>query len=216
MQRAPDIRVAIVEDQRRTREGLGALIGGTPGLRVVGQFPSMEQMLGEVGAVPPDVVLMDIGLPGMSGIDGVRVLRERWPQLRILMLSVHGDDDHVFEAICAGACGYLLKDTPPQQLLEGITQVHGGGAPMSPDVARRVLAMFQRFAPPCGVAHDLTARELDVLRQLSTGLAYKQIAHTLLMSIDTVRFHLRNIYGKLHVHSKSEAVMAAVRRGIVR
>lgn len=216
METAADIRVAIVEDQRRTREGLGALIAGTPGLRVCGAYGSMEQALTGLGAAPPDVMLMDIGLPGMSGIDGVRRLRERWPALRILMLSVHGDDDHVFEAICAGACGYLLKDTPPHKLLEAIAQVHGGGAPMSPDVARRVLVMFQRFAPPHGVEHDLTARELDVLRQLSAGLGYKQIAAALQMSLDTVRFHLRNIYGKLHVHSKSEAVMAAVRRGIVR
>lgn len=211
-----DIAVAIVEDQRRTREGLAALIAGTAGLRLRGQFGSMEQTLSDIGNTPPDVMLMDIDLPGMSGIDGVRRLRERWPQLRIMMLSVHGDADHVFEAICAGACGYLLKDTPPHRLLEAITQVHGGGAPMSPDIARKVLTMFQKFAPPHGGEHDLTERELDVLHRLSEGLGYKQIAAALEVSIDTVRFHLRNIYGKLHVHSKSEAVMAALRRGIVR
>lgn len=216
MEPAADIRIAIVEDQRRTREGLGALVSGTPGLRLCGQFGSMEQALPGLGSAPPDVLLMDIGLPGMSGIDGVRVLRERWPQLRILILSVHGDDDHVFEAICAGACGYLLKDTPPHKLLEAITQVHGGGAPMSPDIARKVLTMFQRFAPPRGGDHDLTERELEVLQRLGSGLGYKQIAAALQVSLDTVRFHLRNIYGKLHVHSKSEAVMAAVRRGLVR
>jgi DNA-binding NarL/FixJ family response regulator len=159
---------------------------------------------------------MDIGLPGESGIDGVRRFVRRWPQLRILILTVHGDDENVFAAICAGACGYLLKDTPPPKLLEAITQAHGGGAPMSPEVARRVLTMFQRLAPPPDVEHNLTERELDVLRRLAEGLGYKQIAAVLAMSIDTVRFHLRNIYGKLHVHSKSEAVMAAVRRGLVR
>jgi DNA-binding NarL/FixJ family response regulator len=209
------ISVAIVEDQRRTREGLQALIAGTPGLRPRGAFGSMEEALRGLGEAP-DVVLVDIGLPGMSGIDGVHALRARWPALRILILSVHGDDDHVFAAICAGACGYLLKDTPPPQLLEAIVQVHGGGAPMSPDVARRVLEMFQRFAPPRGVDHGLTERELDVLRRLADGLGYKQIAAALDLSLDTVRFHLRNIYGKLHVHSKSAAVMAALRRGIVR
>lgn len=210
------IRIAIVEDSRRTREGLAALISGTPGLELSGQWSSMENALASIGERVPDVLLTDIGLPGMSGIDGVRVLRDRLPRLRMLILSVHGDDDHVFEAICAGACGYLLKDTPPHQLLDALVQAHAGGAPMSPSVARRVLAMFQRFAPPRGVAHDLTERELDVLKKLSDGLGYKQIAAALGMSLDTVRFHLRNIYGKLHVHSKSEAVMTALRRGIVR
>ena len=216
MEPAPPVAVAVVEDQRRTREGLGALIAGTPGLRLSGSFGSMEQALPQLAQAPPDVLLTDIGLPGMSGIDGVRRLRETCPRLRMLILTVHGDDDHVFEAICAGACGYLLKDTPPHKLLEAITQAHAGGAPMSPDVARRVLVMFQRFAPPRDVEHNLTERELDVLRRLSDGLGYKQIAAALTMSIDTVRFHLRNIYGKLHVHSKSEAVLAALRRGIVR
>jgi DNA-binding NarL/FixJ family response regulator len=209
------IQVAIVEDERRTREGLATLIAGTAGLRVDGAFASVEAAA--VGlATPPAVMLMDIGLPGQSGIDGVRLFVRRWPQLRILILTVHGDDENVFAAICAGACGYLLKDTPPVKLLEAITQAHGGGAPMSPDVARRVLVMFQRLAPPPDGEHSLTDRELDVLRRLAEGLGYKQIAAALAMSIDTVRFHLRNIYAKLHVHSKSEAVMAAVRRGLVR
>lgn len=216
MDRSAVIRIALVEDSRRTREGLAALIAGTPGLELGGQWSSMEQALAGIGAAVPDVLLTDIGLPGMSGIDGVQRLRERFPNLRMLILSVHGDDDHVFEAICAGACGYLLKDTPPHQLLDALVQAHGGGAPMSPSIARRVLTMFQRFAPPRGVEHDLTDRELDVLKELSDGLGYKQIAAALGMSLDTVRFHLRNIYGKLHVHSKSEAVMAALRRGIVR
>jgi len=210
------IQVAIVEDQRRTREGLAALIDGAPGLRVAGQFDRVEALLQQRDGGPPDVLLLDIGLPGMSGIDGVRCLRERWPDLRILILTVHGDDDHVFAAICAGACGYLLKDTPPATLLEAITQVHGGGAAMSPGIAHNVLTMFRRISPPRGGDHDLTEREVQVLRQLAEGLAYKQIAATLQVSLDTVRFHLRNIYGKLHVHSKSEAVIAALRRGIVR
>src|SRR5207237_6953113 len=132
-----------------------------------------------------------------SGIEGVRVLSERWPDLRVVILTVHGDDDHVFQAVCAGACGYLLKDTPPGRLLEAIAEVHGGGAPMSPDIARKVLAMFAAFAPPKDEAHDLTARELDVLRQLYAGESYKRIGAALAMSIDTVRFHVRNIYVKL-------------------
>lgn len=212
---AMPIQVAIVEDQRRTREGLAALIQGAPGLRVAGAYGRVEPLLDQRDATPPDVLLLDIGLPGMSGIEGVRCLRRRWPDLRILILTVHGDDEHVFAAICAGACGYLLKDTPPPALLEAITQVHGGGAVMSPAIANHVLAMFRRSSPPRGGGHDLTGREVDVLRQLADGLAYKQIAAALQVSLDTVRFHLRNIYGKLHVHSKSEAVIAALRRGIV-
>jgi DNA-binding NarL/FixJ family response regulator len=211
----PSIPVALVEDERRTREGLAALVAGSKELRVCGAFASVEAAAAGLAAAPA-VLLMDIGLPGESGIDGVRRFVRRWPQLRILILTVHGDDENVFAAICAGACGYLLKDTPPPKLLEAITQAHGGGAPMSPEVARRVLTMFQRLAPPPDVEHNLTERELDVLRRLAEGLGYKQIAAVLAMSIDTVRFHLRNIYGKLHVHSKSEAVMAAVRRGLVR
>ncbi|HEX5051351.1 MAG TPA: response regulator transcription factor [Planctomycetota bacterium] len=216
MDPAAEVTIAIVEDSRRTREGLAALIAGTHGLRLCGEFRSMEEALSGLGATGPDVVLTDIGLPGMSGIDGVRLLRDRWPRLHVVILTVHGDDDHVFAAICAGACGYLLKDTPPHKLLEAIVQANDGGAPMSPDIARKVLTMFQRFAPPRGVEHDLTERELDVLHKLSDGLGYKQIGAQLQMSLDTVRFHLRNIYAKLHVHSKSEAVMAALRRGIVR
>ncbi len=216
MELPAQISIALVEDSRRTREGLAALIAGTQGLRLTGQYGSMEQALAALAVAAPDVLLTDIGLPGMSGIDGVRILCERFPGMRVLILSVHGDDDHVFEAICAGACGYLLKDTPPHQLLDALVQAHAGGAPMSPTIARRVLTMFQRFAPPRGVEHDLTDRELEVLRQLGDGLGYKQIAAALQMSLDTVRFHLRNIYGKLHVHSKSEAVQAALRRGIIR
>ena len=216
MELPAQISIALVEDSRRTREGLAALIAGTQGLRLTGQYGSMEQALAAPAVAAPDVLLTDIGLPGMSGSDGVRILRERFPGMRVLILSVHGDDDHVFEAICAGACGYLLKDTPPHQLLDALVQAHAGGAPMSPTIARRVLTMFQRFAPPRGVEHDLTDRELEVLRQLGDGLGYKQIAAALQMSLDTVRFHLRNIYGKLHVHSKSEAVQAALRRGIIR
>ncbi len=132
------IRVAIVEDQSRTREGLAALIGGSPAFEVAGQYRSMEEALPAIERQPPDVVLADIGLPGISGIEGVRRIHQRFPELPILMLTVHGDDDSVFAAVCAGACGYLLKETEPARLLECVRELHAGGAPMSPEIARKV------------------------------------------------------------------------------
>ena len=209
------IRVAIVEDQRRTREGLAALVGGAGGFGVVGAFGSMEEALAGIALVPPDVLLADIGLPGMSGTEGVKLAKQRFPALQILMLTVHADDEHVFAAICAGACGYLLKDTPPETLLDAIRELHAGGAPMSPGIARSVVTTFQRFAPPAGAAHGLSARELDVLKLLVDGHSYKTAARALDLSIDTIRFHVRNVYEKLHVHSKSEAVRAALERRIL-
>ncbi len=211
---APDLRITIVEDEPRTREGLAQLVDGTPGYRVIGRFASMEQALPALFADPPDVLLTDIQLPGMSGIEGVRQLKARLPQLQILMLSVYGDDDRVFSAICAGAAGYLLKDTPPSRLIEAIRELHEGGAPMSPEVARRVVQTFGRIVP-ARADHRLTERELAMLQLLVAGHSYKTAAAQLGVAIDTVRFHVRNIYDKLHVHSKSEAVSAALRRGIV-
>jgi DNA-binding NarL/FixJ family response regulator len=210
-----EIRVAIVEDQAGLREGLGALVGGTPGYRLVGSFGSMEAALPALERNPADVLLADIGLPGMSGVEGVRRLKSRPGSPQVLMLTVYDDKEHVFEAICAGACGYLLKDTPPLRLLEAIREIHAGGAPMSPEIARKVVTVFQKAPPPPSAPHDLTEREVSVLRMLDDGHAYKTAADALSLSIDTVRFHVRHIYEKLHVHSKSEAVLKAFRDGIL-
>jgi DNA-binding NarL/FixJ family response regulator len=212
---AEPVRVAVVEDLEQTRRGLAALIGGTPGYRVMGAFGSMEEALRRLDGEPPDVALLDIGLPGMSGIEGVRRLKARHPGVQILMLTVYADNDHVFEAICAGACGYLLKDTPPTRLLEAIRELHEGGAPMSPEIARKTVTMFQRVAPPRSEDGRLSARETEVLRLLAEGHSYKTAAAELNVSLDTIRFHVRHIYEKLHVHSKSEAVAAALRSGLV-
>jgi DNA-binding NarL/FixJ family response regulator len=211
-----ELRVAIVEDEPRTRSGLSTLISNSAGFRVIGPYESMELALPPLEQEPPDVLLCDIGLPGMSGTEGVRRLKEIHPDLQALMLSVHADDDNVFAAICAGASGYLLKDTPPDRLLEALRELAAGGAPMSPGIARRVVALLQRVAPPRDPSHRLTERELDVLQALADGHSYKTAAKSLQLSIDTIRFHVRSIYAKLHVHSKSEAVMTALRRGIVR
>ena len=215
--RAEAIRIAIVEDNRRVREGLVVLINKTPGFRAVGAFSSMEEALDKIDSAPPDVVLLDIGLPGMSGVEGARRLSTRHPELPLLILTVHSDDDHVFEAICAGACGYLLKDTPPERLIGAIREASGGGSPISPEIARRVLVMFQHYAPvKAAPTTDLTPREVQLLRLLADGHSYKTAAVQLQVSQDTVRFHVRHIYEKLHVHSKSQAVLKAFRDGILR
>jgi DNA-binding NarL/FixJ family response regulator len=210
------ISLAIVEDQKQTREGLVALIGGTPGFRVAGAFASMEAALRTLHLDPPDVVLLDIGLPGMSGVEGVLRLRDRFPTLQILMLTVYEDNEHVFQAVCNGACGYLLKDTPPGRLVDAIRELAEGGAPMSPEIARKVVTLFQQTARRGDVTHNLSPRELEVLTLLVDGHSYKTAAAALSLSEDTVRFHIRNIYEKLHVHSKSEAVVKAFRSGLLR
>jgi len=210
-----NITVAIIEDREQTREGLAILIDGTNGYRTVGTFASMEEALAKIVALAPDIALCDIELPGMSGIEGVRRMRALLPDLQILMLTVFADNDHVFEAICAGASGYLLKDTPPARLVEAIRELHEGGAPMSPEIARKVVAMFSKVVPPKREEHRLSARELEILQLLAEGHSYKTAAKALGLSLDTIRFHIRNIYEKLHVHSKSEAVVLALRKGIV-
>ena len=211
-----DLRVMIVEDDDRTREGISALIQGSPGFTVVGRYRTMEEAVARVEIDWPRIVLADIGLPGMSGVEGVARLKTRMPDLLVVMLTVFADNDHVFEAVCNGACGYLLKDTPPSRLVDALREVDEGGAPMSPEIARKVLAMFHRVAPlPEGDA-ALTRREMQVLRLLSEGHSYKSAAAELDLSIETIRFHIGHIYRKLHVHSKSEAVALALRRGLVR
>jgi DNA-binding NarL/FixJ family response regulator len=209
------LQVAIVEDRRELREGLSVLIDGTAGFRCCGAFRSMEEAIPAIGTVEPDLVLADIALPGMSGIDGIRILKDQHPQLRILMLSVHDDDERIFDAICAGACGYLLKKTPPARLLEALHEAAGGGAPMSPEVASRVLSLFREIRPPDRAKHDLTPHELRLLKLFVEGHNYKTAAAELSVTVHTVSFHLRNIYEKLQVHSKSEAVAKALRNRLV-
>jgi DNA-binding NarL/FixJ family response regulator len=210
-----NVSVMIVEDRHETREGLAALIDGTEGFRCVGRFRSMEDALEGMRSPPPDVVLMDIGLPGMSGIEGVRVLTTRHPALSILMLTVYDDDERIFDAMCAGACGYLLKKTPPARLLEGLKEVVGGGAPMSPEVARRVVALFRNVRPPAHADYALTPHEIRLLKLLTNGHNYKTAAAELGITVHTVSFHLRQVYAKLQVHSKTEAVAKALRHGLL-
>ncbi len=205
------IRVAIVEDDPSTREGLAALIGSTRGLAAVGTFASVEEALRSLDRKNPDVLLLDIHLPGMPGSDAVKVFRARYPAMQILMLTVYAEESKVFESICNGACGYLLKKTPPERLLEAIEEAHQGGAPMSPEIARKVVTLFQRTGPPQALDHQLTPHEVRVLKLLADGYSYKAAGERLNISINTVRTYIRAIYEKLHVHSKSEAVSKALR-----
>jgi DNA-binding NarL/FixJ family response regulator len=205
----------VVEDHKATREGLSALIDGTPGYRVTGRFSTMEATLNALQQGTPDVLLLDIGLPGMSGVEGLSIVQKLYPKIQALILTVYGDDEHVFEAVCAGACGYLLKETRPAKLLEYIREAHDGGAPMSPEIARKVLRMFQKVVPPKAEEVRLSPRELEILRLLADGHGYKTAAGQLGISLDTIRFHVRNIYVRLHVHSKSEAVTKAFRQGLL-
>ncbi len=205
------VSVVIIEDNNELRESLAQLIQGTPGFKCAGAFPSCEQLFPGLDRIRPDVALMDIGLPGMSGIDGVRRLKELAPAVDVLMLTVYEDDKRIFESVCAGACGYLLKKTSPARILEAIRELHQGGAPMTEKVARRVLEMFRDRGPSGSPDIRLSDREYDVLSDLVRGMSYKMIADSRSISVDTVRSHIKNIYGKLHVHSKSEAVAKALR-----
>ena len=211
----PGTRVVIIEDQREVREGLRALIDGAPLFVCAATYRTMEEALEDLVRVHPDVVLADLNLPGMSGIEGIRLLRERYPALAILALTVYDDNDRVFDALCAGASGYLLKSTPPARLLEALHEAVAGGAPMSPEVARRVVRLFREFRPPERAAYHLTRQETELLKLLVDGHHYKTAAEALDVSINTVSFHLKNIYAKLQVHSKSEAVAKALRERLV-
>jgi DNA-binding NarL/FixJ family response regulator len=213
--RSGPIRVAIVDDDRTIREGLAALIDGTAGYRCAATFRSMEDALEKTWSEVPDVILLDIGLPGMSGIKGLPLLREKYPRAAVLVLTVYEDDGRIFEALCAGASGYLLKKTPPAKLLESLGEaLHG--APMSPEVAQRVLKLFREIRPPETGDYDLTAHELKLLKLLVEGHNYQSAAETLGVTFSTINFHMQNVYGKLQVHSKSEAVAKALRQGLVR
>ena len=209
-------RVAIVEDQREIREGLKALISGTPDYSCAGAWRSMEEALEQIARDVPDAVLVDIGLPGMPGTEGIRLLKQRYPSLPALVLTVYEDDERIFDALCAGACGYLLKSTPPARLLESLQEAVGGGAPMSSPVARRVVELFRDFRPPEKSDRELTPHEARLLALLVDGHNLKTAAAEIGVSRATVAWHMRNIYEKLQVHSKSEAVAKALRARMIR
>ena len=211
------INVILVEDNKTIRDGLAALINGTEGFKCSGAFADCESFLSKLDSLNVDVVLMDIGLPGMNGIEGVKRAKQLNPDVSILMLTVYEESEMVYDALCAGAYGYLVKKTPPSRLIEAIKEVSEGGSPMSSRIARQVITSFQNYKdiPSLDSQYNLSLREREVLNHLAEGSNYQEIANELFISVDTVRHHIRNIYKKLQVHSQSEAVAKAIRKKII-
>jgi DNA-binding NarL/FixJ family response regulator len=206
------IRVAIVEDSRGTRESLTELLGHAPTLRCVGAHPSGEEALCQIPAEAPDVVLMDINLPQMNGIECVARLKQQLPKTQVLMLTTYEEGDLIFDSLRKGASGYLLKDMPPAELVQAIEEVHTGGAPMSPQIARKVVSHFQQIRKPQSDMETLTKREEEILSLLAKGYFYKEIAEQLGVTIHTVKAHSHHVYEKLHVQSRTEAVLKYIEK----
>jgi DNA-binding NarL/FixJ family response regulator len=202
-----DIKVAIVEDKDKIREGLATLIDGSEGFTCTETFESAEAALRRLPSYKPDVVLMDIQLPRMSGIECVERLKQEHPDIQFMMLTVYEDDEKVFKSILAGATGYILKRTPPAELLEAIREVHEGGSPMSDQIARKVVQAFREMGKSSKETENLSDREMEILSYLAKGYHDKEIADKFFLSVKTVHTHLRNIYKKLHVRSRTEAVL---------
>ncbi len=212
---SPPLRVALIEDLRDVREGLTALINGTAGFRCVAAYGTMEVALARIEREKPDIILTDLGLPGMSGIEGIERLRQIFADVPIIALTIYDNDEQIFNALCNGANGYLLKNTPPARLLESLQEAVEGGAPMSPNIANRVVRLFREFRPPEHADYHLTPQEILLLKLLIEGHHKKTAAREMQISFHTVSFHLKNIYEKLQVHSKTEAVAKALREKIV-
>ncbi|MCX6137810.1 MAG: response regulator transcription factor [Ignavibacteriales bacterium] len=209
------IKVAIVEDNKIINQSLTSLINRAEGFSCIGSYLDCESMLKQISNLDLDVLLMDIKLPGIDGIEGVRRVKVIKPELNILMLTIHEENESIFDALCAGACGYLVKKTHPERLLEAIEEAYEGGAPMSSHIARKVTTFFQKTKKLAADSTLLTDREQEILKELTSGKTYYAIAMTLNISKDTVRFHMKRIYKKLHVHSQAEAVSAAIKKGYV-
>lgn len=205
------IKVALVEDDEGIRSSLAALIRRASNLRLAGDYPDAETALQEIPRKPPDVVLMDINLPGLNGVECVRQLKSSLPEVQFLMLTVYEDSDSLFNSLKAGASGYLLKRTISTRLLDAIREVHTGGSPMTPQLARRLVQFFSNPASDQAAVSKLTPGEKEFLDQLARGYAYKEIADRMKISIDTVRSYVRTVYEKLHVHSRTEAVVKYLR-----
>ena len=211
------ITTVIVEDVEFVRNGIAAIINGTEGLRCIAAFEDAESMLGEIEELKPDVLLTDIGLPGMSGIEGMREIRNIIPDQTMVVLTVHEENEKIFEAIMAGASGYLPKKTPPAELVKAIKEAYEGGSPMNSEIAGKVINLLRNYAPKVESEKriKLSERENEILLSISKGLGYKRIASNLFIAQDTVRYHIKNIYKKLHVCSQSEAVAKAIKKGLI-
>ena len=212
-----DIKVLFCDDNARIRESLSLLFETTDGFELCEALPDCSQLIEKVKQYQPDIVLMDIDMPTMNGIEGVKLLKANYPELQVMMLTVFDDDQRIFDAICAGANGYMLKNRSLSMLLEAVKELHAGGSPMTPSVARKVIQLMQSGNKPAVAINnkfDLSEREMQVLAELVKGASYKMIAATLGISYDTVHSHIKVIYKKLQVNSKSEAVIEAIRNNV--
>jgi DNA-binding NarL/FixJ family response regulator len=201
------IKVSIVEDDARAREAMEVLLNGTPGFKCLSVHPNAEHAIRELPCEQVDVVVLDLSLPQLSGIECIQRLRLRRPDLLVMVLTVHEDVQKIFSALAAGACGYLLKRTPPARILEAIAELTTGGSPMTPAVARKVIQHFHSQSQATDNLEQLTDRELEVLHELAQGASNKEVGARLNISTETVRNHVRNIFDKLHVRSRTEAVI---------
>jgi DNA-binding NarL/FixJ family response regulator len=211
------IRVAIFEDNKHLRETFQLLLETTEGCTCTGAYPDCSELIPQLEVNPCDIVLMDIEMPGMNGIEATKLIKENFSEVLVLIQTIFFDDDYIFKAICAGASGYILKSTSPSGYLEAIANANAGGSPMTPGIARRVFELFKTNLQPqvTNDSYNLTTQEKKVLQQLVEGKSYKLIAAELFVATDTVKSHVRNIYAKLHVHSGTEAVSKAIRDKIV-
>lgn len=203
----PEIKVTLVEDNDKIRNGLFMLINGSEGLKCISEYSNGEAAVKSIPFDNPDVVLMDINLPGISGIECVKKLKEKMPELQIMMITIYEEEEQVFQSLLAGASGYILKRTPPAELLEAIKELHEGGSPMSVQIARKVVDAFRKIGKSSRETENLSDREIDILSSVAKGFQDQEIAEQLNISVKTVRTHLRNIYKKLHVRSRTEAAL---------
>jgi DNA-binding NarL/FixJ family response regulator len=211
-----DIRITIFEDSKHLRESLQIVLNGTPGFICAGAYPDCNDLLYRIEKDSPDIVLMDIEMPGMNGIEATGIIKSKFPQVQVLIQTIFFEDDYIFKAICAGASGYILKTTTLAGYIESLRDVHNGGSPMTPGIARRVMELFKAHVTPrAEEKYDLTAKEKLVLQHLVAGKSYKMIATDMELALDTVKTHIRNIYLKLQVNSNTEAVAKAMRDKLV-
>ena len=215
--KSPPLRVSMVEDNRYFRSGWEALLKSIPGMALVGSYPACEEAFSDPAFRGTDICLMDIGLPGMSGIEGVIHIRKHFPEMAVIMCTVRDDDESIFDSLCAGAIGYLLKKTAPEEIVAALEDAARGGSPMSPSIARRVIDSFQtQQGRDLLEADRLTPRELEILQKMALGESYAGIAAELFLSVEGVRYHIRHIYEKLQVHSRAEAIAQGLRDRIIR
>lgn len=210
------IRIVIYEDNQDLRESLSVLLRGTEGIELLDAFSNCEHVYKQINELRPDLVLMDIDMPIANGLTGLRSIKKHFPEVNVLMLTVFEENEYIFDSICSGAVGYLLKKTPPARLIDAIHDAQSGGAPMTSSIARKVLQMFPHpVRTEIDNSHNLTDREREILALLVKGNSYKMIAAACTISIDTVRSHIKKIYEKLHVHSQTEAVAKAIQQRLV-